>query len=119
MSSETGPRGKRRDGERRSGPRIPLEMWVEETTDEERYFRRAGNLSRGGLRLEHTIPLPLGTVVHLTFTLPGDDAPVSISGQIVSSTGPDDLQMGLKFINTTPEAQRRIDAYLMRVGGSD
>lgn len=119
MSADSGPKGQRREGERRSGPRIPLEMWVEETTEEERYFRRAGNLSRGGLRLEHTIPLPLGTVVHLTFTLPGDDAPISVSGQIVSSTGPDDLQMGLKFVNTTSEAQRRIDAYLTRVGGLD
>ena len=59
-------------GERRGGPRIPIEMWVEETTGSERYFRRAGNLSRGGLRLEHTIPLPVGTMVNLTFTLPGD-----------------------------------------------
>jgi c-di-GMP-binding flagellar brake protein YcgR len=107
------------EGERRNHPRIPIEMWVEEITDEERYFRRAGNLSRGGLRLEHTIPLPIGTVVHLTFTLPGDDAPVSVSGQIVSSPGTDDLRMGLKFINATPEAQRQIDDYLTRVDSDD
>jgi c-di-GMP-binding flagellar brake protein YcgR len=117
MSSQSGPGDKGRSaGERRLDPRIPLEMWVEETTDEERYFRRAGNLSRGGLRLEHTIPLPLGTTVNLTFTLPGDQTPISVSGQIVSSAGPDDLRMGLKFVNTTPEAQRQIDAYLLRVG---
>src|SRR5215470_8873013 len=102
--------------ERRGGPRIPIEMWVEETTGSERYFRRAGNLSRGGLRLEHTIPLPLGTVVNLTFTLPGDDAPISVSGEIVSNAGPEDLKMGLKFVNTTAEARQRIDAYLTRVG---
>ena len=48
----SGPAG---DGERREGPRIPIEMWVEETTASERYFRRAGNLSRGGLGLDHTI----------------------------------------------------------------
>ena len=61
--------------ERRGAARIPVEMWVEETTGSERYFRRAGNLSRGGLRLEHTIPLPVGTSVNLTFTLPGDKMP--------------------------------------------
>ena len=72
-------------GERRGQPRIPIEMWVEETTGSERYFRRAGNLSRGGLRLEHTIPLPVGTMVNLTFTLPGDKTPVAISGEIVSA----------------------------------
>ena len=111
-----GPSGPTGNGERREGPRIPIEMWVEETTESERYFRRAGNLSRGGLRLEHTIPLPIGTTVHLTFTLPGDTAPVSVSGQIVSSTGPDDLKMGLKFINLTADAEQKIDAYLVRAG---
>jgi len=107
-----------RSGERRKTERIPLEMWVEETTDNERYFRRAGNLSRGGLRLDHTIPLPQGTVVNLSFTLPGDSAPVAVSGEIVSSSGPDDLRMGVKFVNVTAEAQARIDAYLKRAGSA-
>jgi uncharacterized protein (TIGR02266 family) len=119
MAAESGSNGQRRDGERRNDPRIPLEMWVEETTNEERYFRRAGNLSRGGLRLEHTIPLPLGTVVNLTFTLPGDDAPINVSGEIVSNAGPEDLKMGLKFVNTTAEARQKIDAYLTRVGDGE
>lgn len=120
MPSQSGPKDRAHiDGERRNGPRIPLEMWVEETTDQERYFRRAGNLSRGGLRLEHTIPLPLGTVVNLTFTLPGDEAPINVAGQIVSNAGPDDLRMGVKFLNPTSEAQGRIDSYLTRVGPTD
>jgi len=101
--------------ERRRAERIPLEMWVEETTNNERYFRRAGNLSRGGLKLEHTIPLPRGTVVNLTFTLPGDSNPVSVSGEIVSNGGPDDLRMGVKFVEVATESQARIDAYLARV----
>ena len=102
------------DSERRGGPRIPIEMWVEETTDSERYFRRAGNLSRGGLRLDHTIPLPLGTIVQLTFTLPGDAAPVNISGEIVSSSAAGELRMGVKFVNASAAAQAQIDAYLAR-----
>jgi hypothetical protein len=93
-------------------------MWVEETTDSERYFRRAGNLSRGGLGLDHTIPLPLGTVVNLTFTLPGDSNAVKISGEIVSTAGPEELRMGVKFVGITDEARARIDAYLARVGVS-
>jgi uncharacterized protein (TIGR02266 family) len=103
-------------GERRVEPRIPIEMWVEETTGTERYFRRAGNLSRGGLRLEHTIPLPAGTVVNLTFTLPGDKSPVEVSGEIVSPTAPEELRMGVKFRELSPEAKERIDAYLTKAG---
>ena len=102
--------------ERRGGPRIPLEMWVEETTGSERYFRRAGNLSRGGLRLEHTIPLPVGTKVNLTFTLPGDKAPIEVTGEIVSATAPEDLRMGVKFTNVSAEAQGKIDGFLARAG---
>jgi hypothetical protein len=102
--------------ERRGGPRIPIEMWVEETTGSERYFRRAGNLSKGGLRLEHTIPLPLGTIVNLTFTLPGDQTPVDVSGEIVSAAAPEDLRMGVKFVNPTPDARAKIDAFLARSG---
>jgi len=91
-------------------------MWVEETTGSERYFRRAGNLSRGGLRLEHTIPLPVGTIVNLTFTLPGDKTSVAISGEIVSAAGPDELRMGVKFLDPSPEARAQIDAFLARAG---
>jgi hypothetical protein len=106
------------DGERREGPRIPIEMWVEETTDSERYFRRAGNIARGGLGLDHTIPLPLGTLVNLTFTLPGDSGPVTVAGEIVSTAGPEELRMGVKFRNVSNEARAKIDAYLARVGVS-
>ena len=103
-------------GERRGGPRIPIEMWVEETTGSERDFRRAGNLSRGGLRLEHTIPLPVGTKVNLTFTLPGDQTSVAVSGEIVSAAGPEELRMGVKFVDPSPEARAQIDAFLARAG---
>src|SRR3954470_2682168 len=103
-------------GERRGAPRLPIEMWVEETTGSERYFRRAGNLSRGGLRLEHTIPLPVGTKVNLTFTLPGDKVPIEVTGEIVSPTAPEDLRMGVKFTNLSADAQGRIDAFLARAG---
>ena len=103
-------------GERRGGPRLPIEMWVEETTGSERYFRRAGNLSKGGLRLEHTIPLPVGTRVNLTFTLPGDTGAVQVSGEIVSAAGPEELRMGVKFINPSKDAQAKIDAFLARAG---
>jgi uncharacterized protein (TIGR02266 family) len=105
--------------ERRGGPRIPIEMWVEETTGSERYFRRAGNLSRGGLRLEHTIPLPVGTHVNLTFTLPGDKTPIEVSGEIVSAAGPEELRMGVKFVTPSADALAKIDAFLARAGASN
>ena len=105
--------------ERRNNARISLEMWVEETTQNERYFRRASNLSRGGLRLDYTIPLPKGTAVQLTFVLPGDAKPVNVTGEIVSTGMQNELRMGVKFINVQADCQSQLDAYLDRVAAAE
>ncbi len=100
--------------ERRSSARIPIEMWVEEFSDDAQVFRRAGNVSRGGLYLDHTIPIAVGTTVGLKFTLPGDDQAVTVAGQIVSINAELALGMGVKFVDVLPEHQKRIDAYFDR-----
>jgi uncharacterized protein (TIGR02266 family) len=102
------------DKDRRSSARLPIEMWVEEVTDGSQVFRRAGNLSRGGMHLDHTIPIPLGTRVRLRFTLPGDSSPVLVTAEIVSIATNNVLGMGVKFIDLEPVTQTRIDAYLLR-----
>jgi len=100
--------------ERRESPRIPVEMWVEESTERELYFQRSGNLSTGGIYLENTIPHPKGTVVNLQFTLPGDTVPIKVKGEIVNAAAADELGMGIKFIEVDPEAQRRIEEFIQR-----
>jgi type IV pilus assembly protein PilZ len=100
--------------ERRASQRVPIEMWVEEVAEDTQVFRRAGNLSRGGLYLDKTIPIPMGTVVTLRFTLPGDDAQVEVRGEIVSIDPEAELGMGVRFLSPTSETQARIDAYLAR-----
>ena len=89
-------------------------MWVEELTDGSQVFRRAGNLSRGGLHLDHTIPIPVGTLVRLRFTLPDDKTPIMVTGQIVSIATSSVLGMGVKFVDVEAESQLRIDGYLLR-----
>ena len=102
------------DRDRRTSARLPIEMWVEELTDGSQVFRRAGNLSRGGMHLDHTIPIPVGTRVKLRFTLPNDDAPILVTSEIVSIATNNVLGMGVKFIDVDPVTQNRIDAYLLR-----
>ncbi len=108
--------GDRRDGERRRSPRVPIEMWVEESPRErETYFQRSANLSVGGIFLDHTVPHPLGTEVKLQFTLPGESEPVKVVGQIVGAT-PDDAAAGMsvKFISMSDEARAAIERWLER-----
>jgi uncharacterized protein (TIGR02266 family) len=111
--------GRNKDGghdhERRASARLPIEMWVEELLEGSQVFRRAGNLSKGGMYLDHTIPIPVGTKVRLRFTLPGDSVPILVTGEIVSISSADALGMGVKFVGVEPDAQARIDAYVGRV----
>jgi len=102
-------------GERRETPRIPVEMWVEESTERELYFQRSANISVGGIFLENTIPHPKGTVVNLQFTLPGDSVPIKVRGEIVNAAASDELGMGIKFIQVDPSAERRIADFVLRV----
>jgi uncharacterized protein (TIGR02266 family) len=98
--------------ERRESPRIPVEMWVEESTERELYFQRSGNLSIGGIFLENTIPHPKGTVVNLQFTLPGDTQPIRVRGEIVNAASSDELGMGIKFVDVAPDVERRIGEFV-------
>ena len=100
--------------ERRKSARMPIEMWVEDLTDGGVVHRRAGNLSKGGLYLDQTIPLPIGSKVKLRFTLPEDTLTVSVTGQIVSINARDRLGMGVKFIDLEPAVQQRIDSFIER-----
>jgi len=100
--------------ERRESPRIPVEMWVEESTERELYFQRSANLSVGGIFLENTIPHPKGTVVNLQFTLPGDTSAIKVLGEIVNAAASDELGMGIKFVKVDPEDERRIREFVQR-----
>jgi uncharacterized protein (TIGR02266 family) len=106
-----------RDKDRRASVRQPIEMWVEELMEGSQVFRRAGNLSRGGMYLDQTIPIPVGTRVRLRFTLPGDDVPVVVVGEIVSISASAALGMGVKFVTIPDEVMVRLDRYLSSHSG--
>jgi uncharacterized protein (TIGR02266 family) len=105
-------------GERRESPRIPVEMWVEESTERELYFQRSANLSVGGIYLENTIPHPKGTVVNLQFTLPGDSRPIKVRGEIVNAAAADELGMGIKFLEVDSQVEHRIAEFVTRADAS-
>ncbi len=102
--------------ERRNSERLPVEMWVEEATDRELYFQRSANISRGGIFLERTIPHTLGTEVSLRFTLPGDEEPIRVKGEIVNvNEDQPGLGMGIKFLDLSEAARERILAFINRI----
>jgi uncharacterized protein (TIGR02266 family) len=103
----------RRTGNRRGGARAPLDLWVEEEHGNELYFRRTGNVSKGGVYFEQTIPHALGTRVKLRFSLPGDPEVIEAFGEIVNTPNvKDGLGMGLKFIEMSPEHKKRLAKFV-------
>jgi uncharacterized protein (TIGR02266 family) len=98
---------RRIDTERRADVRVPIDLWMEEVHGDEIYFRRTCNLSEGGVFFDQSIPHPVGTQVHLRFTLPGSDASLEAEGEVVSAArATDGLGMGVKFTRIPPDTKK-------------
>lgn len=99
--------------ERRHSSRIPVEMWVEQSTSRELYFQRGANISEGGIYLQKTIPHSVGTKINMQFTLPGDSQAISVQGEIVNiSTKAEELGMGVKFIDLNEGDRKKIERFI-------
>jgi hypothetical protein len=103
------------DADRRTQTRVPIEMWVEEKAVDAVYFQRSANLSIGGLYLENTVPHPVGTKLHLRFTLPGDAMEIAADAEIVKTEG--GLGMHLKFTALSASAAEQIERFIARAAG--
>jgi uncharacterized protein (TIGR02266 family) len=101
------------ESDRRTGIRIPVQMWVEEQSKDGLYFQRSANLSAGGIFLEKTIPHPIGTQVMLQFTLPQEEQPIRVRGEIVNAAAEEgELGMGIKFLDLPADAVARIQRFV-------
>lgn len=107
-------RNQRRTTQRRTDARIPLELWMEEVSDEgDVYFRRTGNVSSGGVYFDRSIPHPVGTELTLKFAIPGDKEMVVARGEVVSTrNGTNELGMGVKFRKFEGNGQSRMRDFL-------
>ena len=98
--------------ERRRAPRLEHPLLVA--------YRSAGafcsdlgtNLSTGGMFVNTQNPLPEGTNVNLLVSLPDENAPCRVTGEVVrvqQGSERDPPGMAIKFIDTSRETQARID----------
>ncbi len=110
-------KGERRRGERRAATRVPLELWMEEVSGDDVYFRRSGNVAEGGVYFDRAIPHALGTMVTLKFALPGDREMVVARGEVVSGAGASgSLGMGVRFITVEGDGLQRVREFIRRLG---
>ncbi len=108
---------RRKGQDRRAHPRHSVAITMELTAGNDLYFHVSGNLSRGGAFFNRAIPHPVGTMVELTFQIPGDDGPsLRCKGEVVNiPDGNDGLGMGVRFIDLDPSDQERIELFVEQV----
>jgi hypothetical protein len=95
--------------DKRRQRRIPVEIWIDVDAGGELYFQRASNLSVGGAYFTKTFPLAVGRRVKLKFALPGEEANVECSAEIVNAL---DLGMGVHFIDLKDADRIRIESLI-------
>ena len=102
--------------ERRLYPRRPLRTPIvfEDEFGDGLFFVSSEDVSIGGLRLASDVPLRLGTLLFLSFALPGHKRPIRVTGEVVRrpEAGASGGGMGVRFIGLTDIARRRLEAFL-------
>ncbi len=95
----------------RTGPRVVLELPIEYQRVPPFQQAPSCNLSARGVFIQMATPYEMGEQVLLRFTLPGQETPVKVMGQVVSRNTepgkPGGVGMGIRFLDL-PAADREI-----------
>jgi uncharacterized protein (TIGR02266 family) len=69
------------------------------------------DFSQGGVFLASAIPVRLGTMLFLSFQLPGHRRPIRVTGEVVRKFG--EKGMGIRFVGLADLARKRLDEFLL------
>jgi type IV pilus assembly protein PilZ len=106
-------------------PRYAVDISVDETTTEIFTGGRVTNISRGGLFIETSNPLPLQTAVDLVLRLPEIATVIKLSGRVVwtydvrRTTSRLMTGSGIKFMDMSPDQRDVLEGYLARIVRED
>ena len=95
---------------RRANARVPVAVPVSFQAGGVIAGARTQDVGRGGVAIRTLDPLPLGTVVELTFRLPGSTRDVSAAGRVAWSDRR--VGMGIQFERLTAEAQQLLGTFV-------
>ena len=95
---------------RRANPRVRVAVPISFESAGAISAARTQDLGRGGVAIRTLEPLPLGTVVELTFRLPGAAKDVTASGRV--SWSDRRVGMGVQFEKLTTDAQRLLNSFV-------
>lgn len=91
--------------DRRIETRHNVVITIELALDRSLSLHACENLSSGGAFFRHAIPYKVGTVVNVTFSLPGETELIRCQGEVVNVPRPQEYGMGVKFLGLS-DSQR-------------
>jgi len=95
---------------RRANPRIPVAVPISFQAGGVIAGARTQDLGRGGVAIRTMEPLPLGTMIELTFRLPGSSRDITAEGRVAWSDRR--VGMGVQFEKLSSEAQQVLNAFV-------
>jgi uncharacterized protein (TIGR02266 family) len=102
--------------ERRVFPRKPFRTAVvfEDEYGDGLFYVYSENISLNGLYLASSVPLRLGTLLFLSFTLPGFKRPARVTGEVVRVVRPEDEGegVGIRFVGLDEKTINRLEDFL-------
>ena len=110
--------------EGRDGRRVPIQLLVDYKADGNYLFDFCKDLGTGGVFIQTTKPLPMGSAIDLTFTIPDSKETVITKGTVIWVQGPvsdrKDLVpgMGVQFSGFSGEQRRLLENFVQRYHGN-
>ena len=105
--------------ERRKATRQAAEVKVDYRTVGGFITDYTDNLSRSGVFVYTSLPLPADQEVRLRITLPGDQIPLALMGVVrwtrTAAEDEDNAGMGIEFTEVADDVQAALDAFMERV----
>lgn len=102
--------------ERRIFPRKPFRTAVvfEDEYGDGLFYVYSENISLNGLYLASAVPLRIGTLLFLSFTIPGYKRPIRVTGEVVrvETPGENGEGVGIRFVGLTEKAIKHIEDFL-------
>jgi uncharacterized protein (TIGR02266 family) len=115
---------KKPSAEDRTDHRVPIQMLVDYKSGGNYLFDFCRDLGTGGVFIESQQPLPVGSEMELTFTIPDSKETLRTSGKVIWSQPPiaerKDVAsgMGVQFSNFSDANRKTLDKFIERYGAS-
>ena len=109
--------------EGRSGRRIPIQLLVDYKSDGNYLFDFCRDLGTGGVFIQTTKPLPTGSAIDLTFTIPDSKETLTAKGTVIWVQGTVNKNeatagMGVQFAGFSNDQRKLLEDFVKRYHGT-